>query len=71
MSDIEAEMDFKIGPGTFYAAIAKLLEGGLIRRIPGEERVKIYEITGDGRDAVADFLTRWSGVIRLGESRLA
>ncbi len=71
MSAIEVQMDFKVGPGTFYAAIAKLLQDGLIRRISGEERVKCYEITSEGRDAVADFLNRWSGVIQLGQSRLA
>lgn len=70
MSDIEARMGVAIGPGTLYAAISRLLDLGLIRPVPTEERARPYEITADGLRSVAEFVRTWSPIVRIGEASL-
>jgi DNA-binding PadR family transcriptional regulator len=71
MVSIEQDLGFKLGPGTLYGAIAKLVKLGLIRAIESDERAKPYEITGTGREALAEFIRRWEPAIRFGQARLA
>lgn len=71
MQSIEEEMDFKIGPGTLYGAIAKLLKMGMIRGLESQERAKPYEITDQGRRVIEEYVRRWSPIIKLGQARLA
>ena len=71
MLSIEKDLGFKLGPGTLYGAIAKLVKLGLIRAIETEDRAKPYEITSDGRQALAEFIRRWEPAIRFGQARLA
>jgi len=46
----------RLGPGTLYTALAKLMEQGLIRRAgesaAGDDRRKLYELTELGRAVV-------------------
>jgi len=67
MTTIEQELGFKLGPGTLYGAIAKLLKLGMIRRVAGVDRAKPYEITDSGRAAVAEFVRAWTPVLKLGQ----
>lgn len=60
----------KLGPGTLYGALTKLLEQGLIRRsgesAVGDERRKEYVLTALGRQVVELECARMENVARLG-----
>ncbi len=68
----------KMGPGTLYGSVGRMMEAGLIResgkRIDPEmddERRIYYEITGTGRAALEAELERYRGVVAVAEGRLA
>ena len=68
----------KMGPGTLYGSIARMMEAGLIResdkRVDPElddERRIYYEITGAGRAALAAELERYRDVVAVAKGRLA
>lgn len=71
MQDVEQQMGVKLGPGTLYGAISKLMKFEMIRPLAPEDRTRPYEITPKGREAVAEFVRAWAPIIRLGEGRLA
>ena len=71
MHDVDEQMGVKLGPGTLYGAIAKLIKWEMIHALPSEDRARPYEISPKGRKAVADFVRAWAPIIRLGERRLA
>ena len=48
MSDIEATTHRPMGPGTLYAALARLEERGMIEPLAPIERRRPYRITGVG-----------------------
>ncbi|HVT93266.1 MAG TPA: PadR family transcriptional regulator [Bryobacteraceae bacterium] len=68
----------KMGPGTLYGSIGRMMEAGLIREsvkrvdpeMDGERRI-YYQLTGAGRAALQAELTRYRGVVALAEGRLA
>jgi DNA-binding PadR family transcriptional regulator len=67
----------RLGPGTLYGALTKLLDHGLIRRAGdaghGEERRKLYSLTALGRCLVdleserLERLARWGRGLLRGE----
>ena len=59
----------KLAAGTLYGAINTMLEKGWIRALPGERnsRRKEYEITGLGKDTVANELFRLRELLTNGE----
>jgi DNA-binding PadR family transcriptional regulator len=68
----------KMGPGTLYGSIGRMMEAGLIResgrRVDPEmddERRIYYELTGAGRVALEAELKRYRGVVAVAEGRLA
>ena len=67
----------KMGPGTLYGSMGRMMEAGLIResdkRVDPEmdERRSYYELTGAGRAALEAELTRYRGVVAVAEGRLA
>lgn len=71
MQSIESDLGFKLGPGTLYGAIAKLVKLGFIRPVRTGERAKPYEITGEGWAALAEFIRLWAPAIQFGQQRLA
>jgi DNA-binding PadR family transcriptional regulator len=60
----------RLGPGTLYGALTKLLEGGLIARAgdsnTGDERRKLYVLTPLGRRVVRLESERLDRMARLG-----
>jgi DNA-binding PadR family transcriptional regulator len=61
MLDVVAQTEgaVKLGAGTLYGSIKKLLEKGLIRETgEGDDRRRFYELTDSGRDAVLDEAAR-------------
>ena len=64
----------KLGPGTLYGALTKLLEQGLIERAcdsaSGDERRKQYVLTSSGRHIVELECDRLESIARLGRKLL-
>jgi len=48
VQDTERTVGITLGPGTLYAALARLEERGHVRALPGEDRRRPYEITAAG-----------------------
>lgn len=68
----------KMGPGTLYGSVARMMEAGLLResakRVDPEmddARRVYYELTGAGRVALKVELERIRGVVAVAEGRLA
>lgn len=65
MSDIRAFADTRLGPGTLYAALARLEEDGLIAPVASDDRRRPYRITPAGLTTLrarADSLRRLASV---------
>jgi DNA-binding PadR family transcriptional regulator len=66
----------KMGPGTLYGSLGRMVEAGLIResdkRIDPEmddERRVYYEITGEGQKALAAELERYREVVAVAQEK--
>ena len=80
MKQVEADSQGKVkmGPGTLYGSMGRMMEAGLIResdkRVDPEmddERRIYYELTGAGLAALGAELKRYRGVVAVAEGRLA
>ncbi|MBM3724889.1 MAG: PadR family transcriptional regulator [Acidobacteria bacterium] len=80
MKQVEADSKgaVKMGPGTLYGSIARMMEAGLVResgkRVAvgmGDERRIYYTLTGAGRAALEAELARYRGVVAVAAGRLA
>jgi DNA-binding PadR family transcriptional regulator len=80
MKQVEADSQGKVkmGPGTLYGSMGRMMEAGLIResdkRIDPEmddERRIYYRLTGAGRAALEAELKRYRSVVAVAEGRLA
>lgn len=71
MSDIEARTGRSLGPGTLYAAVARLEARGLIRALEPVDRRQPYELTDDGARYLESHLQELSVFSRNGLHRLA
>ena len=80
MKQVEADSQGKVkmGPGTLYGSIGRMMEAGLIgesdKRVDPEmddERRIYYKITGEGRAALAAELKRYRDVVTVAEGRFA
>ena len=74
MTDVEAISGQRLGPGTLYAALARLEKRGLIEALEPEERRRPYRLTGLGETTLRTLLEGLSnfartGLRRLGEAR--
>jgi DNA-binding PadR family transcriptional regulator len=70
-ADVVDQTGVRLGPGTLYGSLTKLVERGLIAALPSDDRRRPYEITAAGRAALAAQLATWSRVVETGQSRLA
>jgi DNA-binding PadR family transcriptional regulator len=68
----------KMGPGTLYGSMGRMMEAGLIRESDkrvdpamDDERRIYYELTGAGRAALQAELERYCGVVAVAKARLA
>jgi DNA-binding PadR family transcriptional regulator len=68
----ESHAKVKMGPGTLYGSIGRMIEAGLIRESDkrvdpamDDERRIYYEITGLGRKALEDELDRYREVVAV------
>ena len=74
MKEVESDSQGKVkmGPGTLYGSIGRMIEAGLIResdkRVDPEmddERRVYYKITGPGREALAAELERYRELVAV------
>lgn len=80
MKQVEADSQgmVKMGPGTLYGSIGRMMEAGLIREsdkrvdpeMAGERRI-YYRLTDAGRAALGAELNRYRGVVAVAEGRVA
>jgi DNA-binding PadR family transcriptional regulator len=68
--DILQQTGIRLGPGTLYGSLTKLVERGLIAAMPSEDRRRPYEITAAGRAALRAQLTSWARIVEAGKVRL-
>ncbi len=74
MADVEAGTGRPMGPGTLYAALARLEQRGLIEALDPVDRRRPYRLTAVGATVLADQLRELSefaavGLQRLGKAR--
>jgi DNA-binding PadR family transcriptional regulator len=70
MADVEAGTGRPLGPGTLYAALARLEERGLIEALPPVDRRRPYRLTAVGASVAAEQLHELSEFAQLGLRRL-
>src|SRR5262245_31667264 len=70
MTDVEAGSGRPLGPGTLYAALARLEERGLIEALEPVDRRRPYRLTGLGETALREQLAKLETFARLGLRRL-
>lgn len=70
MQDVAAMSGRPLGPGTLYAALARLEQRGLIEPLEPEERRRPYRLTAEGSRVVAAQLAQIEAFARLGRERL-
>ncbi len=69
--DIERFAGLHLAPGTLYAALDRLVDGGLIEGLEAEGRRRPYRITGLGATALRSHLEAQRQVANTGLRRLA
>ena len=70
MDDLEAIGDIRVGPGTLYAALARLEARGLIEALPPDARRRPYRLTGLGVTTLKARLEQLQDVAETGLRRL-
>ena len=70
MLDVEGGTGKPLGPGTLYAALARLEERGLIEALPPIDRRRPYRLTGVGETVLKAQLQDLAAFAQLGLQRL-
>jgi DNA-binding PadR family transcriptional regulator len=71
IQDIENLAGVRLGPGTLYGAITRLIDEGLIEPAAADERRRPYRLTDQGRDVLAERLETLNRVVSAGTGRLS
>jgi DNA-binding PadR family transcriptional regulator len=78
MKEVEADSlgKVKMGPGTLYGSIGRMIEAGLVRESDkradpemDDERRVYYKITGPGREALAAELERYRELVAVAKRK--
>jgi DNA-binding PadR family transcriptional regulator len=70
MSDIESFAGTRLGPGTLYTAITRLVEKQLIKPESSPGRQRPYRLTAEGAAALTDLLGDMRRIASVGLRRL-
>jgi DNA-binding PadR family transcriptional regulator len=70
MTDVERFSGQPLGPGTLYAALARLERRGLIEALAPEERRRPYRLTALGATTLQAQLEHLQAFVRTGLARL-
>lgn len=71
VQDVAQTAGATLGPGTLYAALARLEERGYVRALDTDERRRPYELTAEGRVILRQRLEAMRSFAARGLSRLA
>ena len=71
MQDVERFSGTRLGPGTLYTAITRLVEKGMIKPEPPEDRQRPYRITKQGLGVLSAQLRDMQAIAKIGMKRLA
>jgi DNA-binding PadR family transcriptional regulator len=71
----QSEGRYKLGPGTLYDNLQRLVEQGLVREVPrsardADSRRRYYRLTAQGRGVLTAEIARLEGVIRDAKLRV-
>ena len=69
-TDVFEQTGVRLGPGTLYGSLTKLVERGLIEPVPSDDRRRPYRITGAGKAALTHQLASWERIVTAGQLRL-
>lgn len=78
MQQVEADSEgvIRLGPGTLYGAIKRLVASGLIKKTTegvdaklDDSRRRYYRLTASGRKAVTEESERLAGLVRLARAK--
>ena len=71
----QSEGQYKLGPGTLYDNLQRLMEQGLVQEVgrgdQEESRRRYYRLNSMGRSVLSAEIARLEGVVRDGRLRLA
>lgn len=71
----QSDDQYKLGPGTLYDNLARLMQNGLVQEVDGPElentRRRYYRLTVLGQAVLSGEITRLEGVVRDGRLRLS
>jgi DNA-binding PadR family transcriptional regulator len=72
----QSEGQYKLGPGTLYDNLQKLLDGGLVKEVPRrspkeDPRRRYYQLTPHGNRVLSADLVRLKGVLREARQHLS
>jgi DNA-binding PadR family transcriptional regulator len=70
MTDVEAGTGRPLGPGTLYAALARLEERGMIEAMAPVDRRRPYRLTALGATTLKEQLAGLKAFVQLGLRRL-
>jgi DNA-binding PadR family transcriptional regulator len=77
MQEVARQSDgkYKLGPGTFYDNLEKLLDHGVVKEVPrvsanDDPRRRYYRMTGFGRRLLLAEVSRLEGAVREAKVRL-
>ena len=70
-TDVFEQTGVRLGPGTLYGSLTKLVERGLIEPVASEDRRRPYRITAAGSHALVEHLANWQRIVAAGQLRLA
>ncbi|MCA1735979.1 MAG: PadR family transcriptional regulator [Actinobacteria bacterium] len=68
-ADIEAFAGKRLGPGTLYGAIGRLVDAGFVIELPEVERRKPFQITELGRRHVQVETRSMAAIVRTAKAR--
>ena len=71
LGDIEAFSGVRLGAGTLYGALSRLVEQELIAALPIEERRHPYAITDAGTVLLEEAVAEMAQIVEEGRARLA
>jgi DNA-binding PadR family transcriptional regulator len=72
MQEVEAMCGVRLGPGTLYAALARLEREGRVEALQADsDRRRPYRLTPAGRTWLREELRRMDSVVRAGLPRVA
>jgi DNA-binding PadR family transcriptional regulator len=69
--DVERFAHVRLGPGTLYGALSRLVDAGAVEALPPDGRRRPYRLTANGRGVLQRRLKGLSEAVRVGLERVS